>query len=195
MKTTSFLWTLTLAMVLSACATEQAQKTNAAKQPAAANADVQKLEKPEKGEGTTIKVYRDRSKSELSLLDAVKATGKKVAIFQFAGVECLSCFDESKEIEAKIKASPKGKDIAHIVVITDLFKDYKDEEFKEFMTKYAPNGTAVYDEAKLWKRYSADPKSPDRATILAMNLDQEFKVSTEPGQQMTIISAAEALVK
>ncbi len=200
MKTTQWLWSAVLAATVSACASQQAQTPASEKQPATGAAQQQVQKQNENGgqakiDGAGIKLYKDRSMTELSLVDALKATGKKVGVFQFAGVECLSCIEESKQIEAMIKASPKGQDIAHIIVLTDFFKDYTDEEFKAFLAKNAPAAYPMFDEAKVWKHFATNSKVPDRATILAMNLDQQATISTKPGEQMKIVAAAEALVK
>lgn len=132
--------------------------------------------------GDTVTVYTDRSKKKVTLCEALLKTRKKVAIFQFAGVECISCQDESKELQEKIKSSPYGKDIAHIVILTDFFKDYKDEQFKGFLDEYAPGDPAYYDEAALWKSLSKNPAAPDRATIFAMDVNMNGYLLNETGK-------------
>ncbi len=177
---------------LQGCAS-QAPKAQQAQEPAVGAVDSPAVAKIEASKEMVYLGYK--AKSQVSLLEVLKASGKKVAIFQFAGAECLSCQDEAREIEAKLSASAKGKDIVHIVVLTDFFKDYEASEFKAFMDKYAPKATAVYDEAKIWKKYSKNPASPSRATIMALNLDEEVAIFKEDGEQHGIVTAAEGLVK
>jgi hypothetical protein len=197
------LWSVIVAAAISACASQQAQVP--AQQPATggdAAAQVQKQEQQTTGaakiDGEGIKLYKDRAgydaKTQISLVDALKLTGKKVGIIQFAGVECTECIDTSLAIEKAIKASPKGKDMIHIMVVTDFFRDYTDAEFKAALAKMAPEALPVFDEAKVWKKYITDPKAP-RATVIAMNLDQEATLSTAAGQELSIVPAAEKLVK
>ena len=123
-------------------------------------------------DGKNTKLFRDRSLTQLSLVDAVKATGKKVAVFQFAGVDCIECHDVSQMIDRDIASNPEGHNIAHILVLTDKFADYEDASFKNFINLYAPTAFVVYDQAIIWKKFSQDPALPNRATILAMTADQ-----------------------
>ncbi len=134
-------------------------------------------------------LYTGRDKNEKSLCEVLKSTGKKAAIFQFAGWSCISCMDEAKDLQKFVKSS-KGKDIAHILVFTDLFVDSKNEDFQDFVTKYAPDATVVYDEAKLWKKYSKDSALPSRATIMTMNLNADGHVQNEEDQYAKIKDAA-----
>lgn len=177
---------------LQGCAS-QAPKAQRAEEPAAGAVEGSAVAKIDASKEMVYQSYK--AKTQVSLLDVLKASGKKAAIFQFAGTECLSCQDEAKEIEAKLAVSAKGQDIAHIVVLTDFFKDYEASEFKAFMDKYAPKATAVYDEAKIWKKYSKNPAAPSRATIMAMNLEEEVAIFKEEGEQVGIVPAAEGLVK
>src|SRR5437870_5319308 len=104
-----------MAAILTACATEQAQK--ATPEPATGTEVQKQTEKQDqqggqaKIDGANILVMKGRSGPQLSLLDALKSTGKKAAIYQFAGVDCTECFALAKGLESMIKASPKGKDI------------------------------------------------------------------------------------
>ena len=145
-------------------------------------------------DGTVLSLYTGRNKNKKTLCEVLKSTGKKAAIFQFAGWFCISCMDEAKDLQKFVKSS-KGKDIAHILVFTDLFEDSKDEEFQDFVDKYAPDATVMYDESKLWKYYSKDPALPSRATIMTMNLNAEGHVQNEEGQFEKIKDAAIALAE
>ena len=98
--------------------------------------------------------------------------------------------DEAKDLQKFVKSS-KGKDIAHILVFTDLFVDSKDEDFQDFVTKYAPDATVVYDEAKLWKKYSKDSALPSRATIMTMNLNAEGHVQNEEEKEEKVLEEKE----
>jgi thiol-disulfide isomerase/thioredoxin len=145
-------------------------------------------------DGKVLSLYTGRNKNKKTLCEVLKSTGKKAAIFQFAGWFCISCMDEAKDLQKFVKSS-KGKDIAHILVFTDLFEDSKDEEFQDFVDKYAPDATVMYDESKLWKYYSKDPALPSRATIMTMNLNAEGHVQNEEGQFSKIKEAAVALAE
>lgn len=195
MKSMQWLRSAVLVVALPACASQQpVQRAGAAPQPALTTPDAA----PATIDGAGLKVFRDRAgysaNTQISLLDVLRSTGKKVGIIQFAGVECAECIDTSKHLEALLKTSPKGKDIAHIVVVTDFFSDYSDLEFRTLLASMAPDGVPVFDEAKLWKRYIFNKQTP-RATIIAMNLNQQSVMSTQGGAELSIIPAAEALVK
>jgi thiol-disulfide isomerase/thioredoxin len=145
-------------------------------------------------DGTNLSLYTGRSKSKKTLCEVLKSTGKKAAIFQFAGWSCISCMEEAEDLQKFVKSS-KGKDIAHILVFTDLFEDSEDSDFEKFIDKYAPDATVMYDESKLWKYYSKDPTLPSRATIMTMNLNAEGHVQNEEGQFSKIKDVAIELAK
>lgn len=145
-------------------------------------------------DGNDLSLFKGRSKSKMTLCEVLKQTGKKAAIFQFAGWSCISCMDEAKALQ-KFVTSPDGKDVAHVLVFTDLFEDSRDEDFKDFVTKYAGDATVMYDESKLWKYYSKDPSEPSRATIMTMNLNAQGQIVNEEGQFDKIFAAAKALVE
>lgn len=144
-------------------------------------------------DGNNLSLFKGRSKSKMTLCEVLKQTGKKAAIFQFAGWYCTSCMNEAKALQ-KFVSSSNGKDVAHILVFTDLFEDSRDEDFKDFIDSYAPKATVMYDESKLWKYYSKDPANPSRATIMTMNLNAEGQILNEEGQFDKIFDAATALV-
>lgn len=178
---------MTIGSGCASSASQQAEKPTPATTP--------KVEGATKLDGGSIFLYKDRSKQNLSLLEALKVSGKKVAIFQFAGIECASCRDEAKELETKIAADPNGKSIAHVLVLTDFFKDYTDAEFAEFRTTFAPSAILAYDEARIWKQFSEDPSLPSRATIFTMNLKGEAIIFNVEGKQISVFEAAVALLK
>lgn len=145
--------------------------------------------------GDELAVFTGRSKSTKSLCEVLEESGKTVAIFQFAGVFCISCQQEARQLRDELASSPYGKNIAHVVVLTDFFADFADDAFSGFMSRFAPNSIAVYDEAKLWKYFSQDPSQPNRATIMAMDLDMNAVIYNEEGQQSKIVAAAEKMAK
>lgn len=149
----------------------------------------------DKIEGDELAVYTGRSKDTKSLCEVLEESGKKVAIFQFAGVFCISCQQEAQELRRELEASRYGDDIAHVVVMTDFFSDFADDVFQGFMRKFAPDSISVYDEAKLWKYFSQDPSEPNRATIMAMDLDMNAVILNQDGQQGGIVAAAEKMAK
>ena len=142
--------------------------------------------------GYKIRVKTSRNSEKVSLCDVLEKTGAKVAIFQFAGVECASCMDEAKLLSKKFA---NNDDIAHVVVITDFFKDYEDWEFKKFMNTYARGSELIFDEARLWKYFSEDSSLPNRATIMAMNTNLDATVYNKEGQSHKIVDAAKKLLR
>lgn len=122
----------------------------------------------------------------------------EVAIIQFAGVTCLSCQDEAAMFAADLKIkSPYGNKIAHIVALTDFLSDYTEEDFQNFMTKYAPNSLRAHDsDIKLWRYFSADPNTPVRPTIVAYNRSGwSFVMNQEGSDPKFAETAANVLAK
>jgi len=189
MKLMQSLLSLALAASLVSCASQAPQQEETPKTQKGAEATGKR-----KVDGHGLKVMADRSRKEKSLHDVLSASGKKVAIYQFAGVDCLSCQEEARELQAKIKAHARGVEILHVVVLTDFFADYTDEEMAVFPKTYAPTAAVVYDEAKLWKHFSANPAEPNRSTILAMNLATVAAVFNTEGEQHKIFTSAVELL-
>lgn len=144
-------------------------------------------------DGRQLFLYRDRSRQKISFCDVLREQNAKVAIFQFAGVTCLECQDDAGTIESYLTSRNLRGPIAHILVLTDFFSDYSDQDFVTFQ-QYAPRAKIFYDESVLWKQFSANPNSPDRATIAAMNLNMQTVIYNQSGQKMNILSAAEQLL-
>lgn len=145
-------------------------------------------------DGNVLSLYTGRDKNKKTLCEVLKSTDKKAAIFQFAGWSCISCMDEAIDLQKFVKSS-KGKDVAHILVFTDLFVDSNDENYQDFVDKYAPDATVTYDESKLWKYYSKNSAIPSRATTMVMNLNAEGHVQNEEGQFEKIKDLAVALAE
>jgi hypothetical protein len=135
----------------------------------------------EPGEGTIdgrgITVFTGRDRQTKSLCDVVAGTGKKAAIFQFSGIDCISCQQEAVEFKKQLAADPSASQLAYVVVVTDFFDDVRDDRIENFKTTYASGASAVvFDEAAIWKRFSANPAMPNRTLMMAMNLDQQAVV-------------------
>jgi hypothetical protein len=146
-------------------------------------------------DGKQAMVFKDRSKVPLSLCQALLSTGKKAAVFQFAGADCIECRDESVQLRQRLAASPVAADVIHILVFTDILAEYPDSAFETFRQAYAPTSPVFYDESVLWKAFSEDPALPNRATILAMNLNQDAVIYNRPGEQGNIVPAVEDLAR
>lgn len=154
-------------------------------------------------DGRGMTVYTGRDKQTKTLCQVLQGTGKKAAVFQFAGATCISCQDEALELEKLVATDAAGRDIAFVVVLTDFFSDMDDNSFQNFKTRYAPNATVVYDEAKLWKYFSANPAMPNRTALMTMNLGMNAVVINRPNEDaqpdakksaMAIFDAAKSLL-
>jgi len=141
-------------------------------------------------------VVEDASGSRLlNLCKALKDSGKKVAIFQFAGAKCESCIKESKEFEKKIAASSKGDEILHVIVFTDRRREFQERDFTEFMDAHAPNSLRLHDEDGLiWKAVNRRPSTPDRGVIAALGMSGRDAFSNVEGRVLDIFDDAEQLV-
>jgi len=143
-----------------------------------------------------IFVRRTAAGAQMSLCDVLRATGKKVTIFQFAGVDCIECQEKSSFLTKKVGAG-EYKDVALVLVNTDKFEDFTDADAKGYINKWAPNAYLVRDNARLWKALSEDPTLPTRATIMAMNRNMEAVVLNKTGtsKQKILDEAVKLIVK
>jgi len=134
----------------------------------------------------------------MTVAQMVRATGKKVAIFQLAGVTCVTCVDESREFERKIAASSVGSQIAHIILFTDRRADYLEEDFTRFMSSNSVNGIRAHDEdGKLWRALQPqkDVREPGRSPVFAADVDGNGAFINLSGRLLDIFAAAERLAK
>ncbi len=112
----------------------------------------------------------DQNDANVSLCSAFTTKSKKAAIFQFAGVLCLTCRDEAPLIQQHLASSPVGTQVAHFIVFTDLKSQRTPAQVNDFIQKYAnSNATPLFDEnQKLWKQF-AGSDIPDFGTTIVIN--------------------------
>jgi len=135
---------------------------------------------------------------KLSIAQMVKASGKKVAIFQLAGATCESCKVESKELDKRIAASSVGSQIGHIIMFTDRQSDYLDEDFSNFMRTNSPKGIRAHDEnGILWRALQPqkDLREPGRSPVFAADVNGNGAFINLEGRVLDIFAAAERLAK
>ena len=146
--------------------------------------------------GHDFKLYLDDSKrDQVSFCDILDRERAKVAIFQFAGVDCKECFEHSEEIQDFKKEYRHGDDIVHVLVMTDFFEDYPNfSDFERFQDNWARDSFMAFDESRWWKHFSEDPSLPIRTTTIIMNLDMDAIVINKEGQHSKIFAAAENLM-
>lgn len=120
------------------------------------------------------------------------------AIIQFSGVLCLSCQDEAKDFSSALRnASPTGNKIGHIVALTDFWEDFSKDDFKKFMTQYAPTAIEAHDpDIAMWKYFSKNPASPTRPTIVTYDRRGfAYIINSEDSDPSKSIEAAKILVE
>jgi len=132
-----------------------------------------------------------------SLCDYIKDTDSKIAIFQFAGVTCLSCQVEAEDITQKMILTTKYPDVSHIVALTDYREDYDEAMYGEFMKSYAPFSIRAHDSnIALWKYFSVNPNRPTRPTIAAIaDNGLAYVINQEGDDPMRILDVVEAMVE
>jgi thioredoxin-related protein len=131
-----------------------------------------------------------------SLCQFLTDSQNKTAIVQFSGVLCLSCQEEAKDFSAALgNKSASGNEIGHIVALTDFWEDFTKDEFKKFMTQYAPLAIEAHDpDITLWKYFSKDPSAPTRPTIVTYDRHGwAYIINSEDADPSKALSAAQIL--
>ncbi|MCX6116268.1 MAG: hypothetical protein NT027_01905 [Proteobacteria bacterium] len=130
-------------LLLSACnqgaKTSSDPKPNKTKEPAVSKDDTAEA-KFSLLQSSTAKVYLGE---KLSTLKTIASTnGKKVSVFQFSGVTCISCKEESPAVQAGFLGLTG---VGRYVVFPNQIGEYKPEDYKGFTSKYAKNAAYVVD--------------------------------------------------
>ncbi|MEY4629886.1 MAG: hypothetical protein RIQ81_6 [Pseudomonadota bacterium] len=134
--------------------------------------------------------YQGRS---MSLQAALAATGKKAAIFQFAGVTCNTCQADAREFTSSLQ-SAGGNSVAHVVVFTDFLEDFQDQDFAGFMGTWAPASLRAHDErSSLWLSLQNDPSKPDRNVIVVLGQNGRGMFTNLPHPNSAVLSALRTL--
>jgi hypothetical protein len=132
----------------------------------------------------------------LNLCQVLKESGKKAAVFQFAGVTCVTCTQESKEFEAHIKKGDLEDDVLHVIVFTDRRREYNEQNFNDFMRQYAPNGLRLYDDdGLLWKALNRNTTIPDRGVVAALGMNGKDAFADIEGKVLKIWPEVESLAR
>lgn len=131
------------------------------------------------------------SERPTSLCDVLRATNKKVAIFQFAGSDCLSCKDEAKATQAALRTSGRSLDILHVVGFTDKRGRAAEQEFQTFMQENAPLAFRAHDyDQKMWNYV----KPLSRPATLIMNLNMQALAVVDVADEAKIVPFAISLI-
>lgn len=81
--------------------------------------------------------------NQLSTLRALtKSNGKKLSVFQFSGVLCESCKEDSPGVQEKLSAL---KDVARYVIFPNLKDEFSTADYTNFVSSYAKNASYVVD--------------------------------------------------
>ena len=177
---------LAAVLMLNGCGAQLARTTNT--RGAQDNSDSQ---------GGTFKHYDlasfkilDGNRKETNMKKYMADNKLDVAIFQFAGVICISCQEESNYFQKELNSYAGGK-VGHVIVYTDYIDEYTEEQYKYFMKTFAPNGLRAHDiEAKLWHQFSINPALPARPTVLAVNSAGFGLLINKEGADVSPIMAA-----
>jgi hypothetical protein len=136
-------------------------------------------------------LYQGRS---LGLQDALVASGKKAAIFQFAGVTCTTCQADAKEYSSQLQG-PLGSKAAHFVVFTDFFEDFQEQDFADFIPEWAPRAIRAHDDrGKLWISLQQNQSKPDRNVIVVLGQNGRGMFTNLPHSTSDVIVALQSLV-
>ncbi len=129
-----------------------------------------------------------------NLRDILLASGKKSAIFQFAGVTCLTCQHDAEEYTRRIQGSSLKDKITHVAVFTDFPEDFQESDFSTFMTKFAPQSLRTQDDhARLWLSLQKNQAAPDRNVIIVLGQSGQGLSLNEATSHDIIFGALETL--
>jgi hypothetical protein len=112
------------------------------------------------GNSVSFNVVYASSQSK-SLCEILAASQKEVAIFQFAGVFCLSCKDEAKYILSHLRTRKLTQRIQHYLVFVDPSDQKLEEDIAAFRREVSNNESVGLFEPgkKLFKKYSVDEQN------------------------------------
>lgn len=189
------LFACSFAIVLGGCASGTPAPTPATQQPGQSN---QWGSQPQPGaalQNLPASAWQIINQGRLvSLQDALAASGKKAAIFQFAGVTCTTCQADAKEFTAQLQGS-LGAKAAHFIVFTDFFEDFQEQDFAGFMSTWAPRSLRAHDDhGKLWISLQQNPSKPDRNVIVVLGQNGRGMFTNLPHPNSDVITALQSLV-
>lgn len=131
-----------------------------------------------------------------SLCGILEDNGKKAGIFQFGGVLCSTCIKLGGDIQKGLAQSAYAKDIAHVMIMTDLPQDYPsdfEQRVQNFLSQVGGSPIRAQDNsAALWKSVRATSAA---RPVIAVNIKMEAEVMQEESQTGYALSYAEELVK
>jgi len=110
---------------------------------------------------------------QMSLCQALQQSGKSVAIFQVAGLLCISCQDEAKYVNRQQLTG-----IAHFLVFTDAKHEMDPVDVQNFR-QMAPQSQQVFDHQKTL----ANDLNPGHSfgTVLVLHTSGKYKLYLSPG--------------
>lgn len=126
-----------------------------------------------------------------TLANIVKASGKKVMIFQLVGATCIDCQEHSVVFDQKIAEKAATASIGHSIVFTDIQSEFPENQFVLWMQKAAKTSLRLHDEkGTLWMSLQSNPNIPDRSPIFAVRADGLGAFSNAKDQILTIFDRA-----
>lgn len=145
------------------------------------------LSKPIDGNALFIYV----NEQPVKLCDVLRMNNKAVAIFQFAGVDCLSCQDEAKATQAGLLASGSAASVMHVLAFTHKRGDFTAQDGQDFARKNAPSAVTGNDyEQKMWN--FVNPMK--RPATLIMNINMQAIAVTSEAEIPSIAAKAASLL-
>lgn len=137
-----------------------------------------------------IAAFDSTEQQRKSFCDFLIGTNKKVAVFQLAGVACLTCQTEARNLTQGLARSQYASSIAQFIVFTDLPNERNATVVGNFMSQYTSQQTLSLfdDQQKIWTLLS-----PSRAfgTVLIIDLKGDVQLISQEGQEAAILSTAE----
>jgi hypothetical protein len=148
---------------------------------------------PNPSEGTALAVASKTvvvpGAGSKTLLDIVKASGKDIGVFQFSGVTCASCMEESPQVVADL--TPNLAKVQMYVIFPSAENAYTPSEFQGFVSKYAKIAKYVIDSDQSVLKAIRKNKTQYFGLYILMKKDgtgiilNDDKSSTQVGEKVT----------
>lgn len=185
---------LLLAGIIGGCASTSAQPDPAKQQPGQAVAGYDRLQPGNQIQDLPASAWQINYRGRPMPLQAVlAASGKKAAIFQFAGVTCDTCQADAREFTVAAQ-SMGGSGAAHFVVFTDFFEDFQDQDFAGFMENFAPHSVRAHDDrGSLWISLQQNQAKPERNVIVVLGQNGRGMFTNLPHPNSAVVTALRTL--
>jgi len=91
---------------------------------------------------TKLTLNTSDGKGTTTLESHARSSGKAYSVYQFSGVTCESCMQDSPKVQADLK---RLSQVSRVVVFPNQFAEYTSSEYQGFINSYAPGAARLVD--------------------------------------------------